>query len=984
MKKYFILFLFILYTTVSAQNTSGSYQIKWVNDIQGLSNLTVSNAVLDDSGIVWIATDLGLFSYDGTIVKPVLSEKIPQLNSKRIVSLFKDNDSGLIGFSAYPDENSFTIKKGIIKRIDPSKETIFVDLYLHSSNPFFKSFNSFYNNFGKTIDDKEYKDNLLTNNHLYILFLNKLYTLEKNGTYSFSTTNVNNFFICDFKEAIITIGDKMGLVSNKKILYNKIAVDSVLKNFISSYDNLNKPNAIINSNDKYYLNFESKIYEINFRNNKLSTTFLFELKNQEIMWLSYSPKGKLYFVGTANSGFAIVSLNTFNTIASLNNNVEYVIVNNKSKWYSFNGWVHNTETKKTIERTISDNYHGNMRFLLEYDNNFFYESLNGDLTSLIDCTTKAPFNVKGLNFLTGYTYLNNQLWLANTRKCAYLKNNQLIIDSIVTKKLKKNQDINTISTFQNQLIFATSNGVFLHKPFTNNFTYIKGLENVNARYIKFINKNSFWVGCYGEGLYLVVNNKVFKVKDKNNLINTTHAIEEDKSGNLWISTNNGLFLVNKKQAIKNILNNDFIESYVYTTEDGLPFNEFNGGSTFPSLNTNGIIGFPSMKGYVWFKPNEVPKNLFSGDIIIEKAAVNNKIIKPNSNQQFTIPKAAEAVYLTFKYGYYFNKQNITVSYKFQDENTWTKIDENKIQIPRHKYGVQLLFIKIHTHGFDRKYDVIKTVKLDFEKRYYESLWFWLLVGLLFLIFVYSAFLIGRFFKNKNKRLLEQKIEEKTIILKEAIYEVETSKEVLNQTLFEKEILLKEVHHRVKNNLQLIMSMLNIQARRKNYESIFEFLKKGESRINAMALIHQRLYQEDKAINKINLQAYLEELVDSINKTFSDEYKNIEINIDCEEVMVNLSTAIPLGLIINELTTNSIKHAFHNRDSGFISIKIKKINNHYNLIFEDNGIGFNKKNNYSSSFGLELIDLLVKQLKGKCSFENKNKSKYLISFYEIDI
>jgi two-component sensor histidine kinase len=302
---------------------------------------------------------------------------------------------------------------------------------------------------------------------------------------------------------------------------------------------------------------------------------------------------------------------------------------------------------------------------------------------------------------------------------------------------------------------------------------------------------------------------------------------------------------------------------------------------------------------------------------------------------------------------------------------------------RYKSGTHKLFIKITTHGFEDQHGVIKIIPLDFEERYYETFWFWFLISGVFTLLLLVAYQIGLKLNKRREDTLKEKIEEKTLELQDSINELAISKDAILNSLKEKNILLKEVHHRVKNNLQLIISMLNIQARRNNYDNIEDFIKKGETRISSMALIHQSLYQSEESLDKINFQGYVEELVDSIAQTFDHSNDKINYVIDANGIVFNLTTAIPLGLIINELVTNSLKYAFPNGQSGTIRILIQKsTSNLFELIIEDDGIGFDENKLQKKSFGLELIKLLTHQLNGTVTFESRIKTIYKISFEEI--
>ncbi|MBL7918366.1 MAG: sensor histidine kinase [Bacteroidia bacterium] len=196
-----------------------------------------------------------------------------------------------------------------------------------------------------------------------------------------------------------------------------------------------------------------------------------------------------------------------------------------------------------------------------------------------------------------------------------------------------------------------------------------------------------------------------------------------------------------------------------------------------------------------------------------------------------------------------------------------------------------------------------------------------------------------------------------------------SAEKLTQSLKEKEVLLKEVHHRVKNNMQIISSILNLQSSYTTDEYILNLLRESQNRIKTMAYIHESLYQ-NKTFSSINFNDYLGQLTNNIIHSYSVNSEQIELKINCEKVILNLDVSIPLGLIINELVTNAIKHAFPGARKGIISINLATQNNFVLLTVEDNGIGMQEdlKPENSGTLGLQLVYTLVDQIDGKIKFE----------------
>lgn len=183
-----------------------------------------------------------------------------------------------------------------------------------------------------------------------------------------------------------------------------------------------------------------------------------------------------------------------------------------------------------------------------------------------------------------------------------------------------------------------------------------------------------------------------------------------------------------------------------------------------------------------------------------------------------------------------------------------------------------------------------------------------------------------------------------------------------KSLEERDVLLKEIHHRVKNNLQVISSLLNLQADSLDDDVAKDAVKEGQHRVKSMALIHQKLYSADD-VRGVNVQDYLEQLTTELFKAFGVDQEKVEWKIDTSSLKMDIDTVIPLGLIINELITNSIKYAFQNSENGLLEISIKEEEGNLNVIVKDNGAGMDEEAMKSSnSFGWKMIKSLSRKLK----------------------
>jgi two-component sensor histidine kinase len=243
------------------------------------------------------------------------------------------------------------------------------------------------------------------------------------------------------------------------------------------------------------------------------------------------------------------------------------------------------------------------------------------------------------------------------------------------------------------------------------------------------------------------------------------------------------------------------------------------------------------------------------------------------------------------------------------------------------------------------------------------------ISSLFLLLIIIILLYNRA-KIKQRSTSRLQLKEKEIKLKNV---------KLERLVEEKEWLLKEIHHRVKNNLQTIISLLNSQSSYLKDDLAISTIKNSQNRIYAMSLIHQKLYKEDN-VSMIDMPDYCNELVEYLKESFNAEYIHFEVKIDAIEL--DISQAIALGLIINEVITNSIKYAFKDRKNCIIRLSLSEISeNCYKLFISDNGIGIQDivELQNSNSFGMTLINGLSNTLEGDLAIKNENGLSFELVF-----
>jgi len=206
---------------------------------------------------------------------------------------------------------------------------------------------------------------------------------------------------------------------------------------------------------------------------------------------------------------------------------------------------------------------------------------------------------------------------------------------------------------------------------------------------------------------------------------------------------------------------------------------------------------------------------------------------------------------------------------------------------------------------------------------------------------------------------------------------------LKSSLKEKEVLIREIHHRVKNNMQIISSLLNLQKQYVNDEEAVNVLLESQNRVKSMAMIHEKLYKTQN-FSEINFGDYITSLVDDLFSSYGSYSGRIKKEMIFDEIMLGLETAIPCGLIISELVTNTLKYAFPNQMECEFRIEMYEIDGLYHLIISDNGVGIPPNINFdkTETLGLVLVDSLVNQLEGTVELERNGGTKFKIIFKEL--
>ena len=452
---------------------------------------------------------------------------------------------------------------------------------------------------------------------------------------------------------------------------------------------------------------------------------------------------------------------------------------------------------------------------------------------------------------------------------------------------------------------------------------------------------------------------------------TIYSLITDNLGCVWVGTNKGIDKLNisSKDEVVRIKN--------YSYQEGFKGIECNTRAV--TKDKEGNLYYATIKGIIEYKPADDLSTETKPTMHITGIDIFSKPFDFEKNGYttmgwFHLPEqptfSYNQNYLTLKFiGIdMYSPQKIKYQYMLEGLNTqWIKTTEPQVTYTNLKPGSYTFKVKAYT---DSPFNyAITQYKFKISTPVWQTAWFYFLLLVLLVIFIY--WLVQ--YRTKLSELKNKKLEHYVAIRTD---EISKQKQEI-------EYLFKEVHHRVKNNLQVINSLLNLQKHYIDDKKMLEIFKDCQNRIYTMSVIHEKLY-ENNALSSINFNDYIKnlikQLVDTYQLDFSVKY-HIEVDVD----KIDLDTMIPVGLLINEIISNSLKYAFSSNESNnIITFKMMKNKNEsYTMVIGDNGIGTKVKlTDEHTTFGLELIKTLTEQLHGTIKQMPVTGTMYEINFSPI--
>lgn len=997
-------------------------QTKYYTPENGLPNRTVNFITQDSIGFIWIATNKGICKFNGysfeqfTQKQGLKHDEIKSIHcisneilwiiyknlEEECIDVFHTKTQKITPFDVYyKNYLPFRLLKKMNRVLEAANKTFYIGLHDTTGFVSFSQTKLFkYHNYKNNILPLkiDIENNLIAydNKNNSILHINPNANKIVHSTFHQTSLNSLSYYLYPFSSDYFCFSESV----NTTLLKNNIQINSKLKSIETNFfcTLINNNSCFVNDYKIYNVSSANELFDFSQLDNSLE-------KISNPIHCKFVDEAGTLWIGLE---FGLLRVNAitkkFNTLL---NNVKYLnktiavrgIIENKNKTiyvntenfiqYAFQ--FKKQYTSATIKPIKKDEF--NYAICKDKNDNIYYYSHKEGAIYKIDENSKMSllYKTKYRDWVWSMCFVNDhEIW-------AGTENNGILIFDIKNKTVKpilNNENFINNASFIYQIKYIDDNTIWicsnkgLYKATTTKGLIERyGIEESNKFYlpsnnISFIeptSSNEIFIASLDKGLLKFDATKGFiKLYSTNDgfTTQTIYAAYDDNKGSIWMPSDNGIIQFNKK--LEDV-------TRIYTTKDGISHNEFNRIAHYK--NADSVLFFGGLNGITYFNPKHFyeANPIAKANLAIEEAKVyngktgqfinvqsiiqTNKIIELTANDRFISFQLALLNYDKVEDNVY--------AYKIDNAN-WILQGNRVIQIAGLSWGEHQISIKAKDKNGVWSNNIIQ-IKVKQLKPFYLQIWFLLLFSSSLLI----AFVI--FYKlrirklNAQKKLLKQKVDESTFALSQSNMELE---ELVQQ----KEILLKEIHHRVKNNLAIISGLLELQSDNTEDTIAKTTLLEGTNRVRSMALIHQKLYQHNN-LASIELSDFVSDLYNQIASVMVQNSNAIHFKNNIPIVYLDIDTSIPIGLIINELITNSFKYAFVHNSLPTIIIDFEQPStDNYVLIYKDNGKGLPEHFNpaQATTLGIKLMHKLAKQLSGSLAYSRREDfSIFTITFKSLE-
>lgn len=979
-----LLQFFLLFFSVFAYGQKLSYHREHVTDENGLLQNTSYGISINKMGYAWVLSEYGLSRFDGATIKNYLNSNYFGSSNKKFYYLFWDQQGN--GYAS-------DFAAGHMVQLDIHPKEVQSPDFITSR---FRQIVFF-----TELKNKGYAvaiEHLKKNPDFYFTKHGDVYLFDPNLISCFSTTGMVTIPV-SIDSKIIPVGEYILIIQKNKqvsLLYKGKEIQPS-RHFLS--DSLNDARMIINASGTFAIK-NNQLYAISVNDSVPFLNLLVDHLNiQDISDICWDSNQKIIWISSSTDGIYVFKKQQFQAITSplnhpyINNFYSQTELKDGSilSAYSIadsNGVIRSQEKTK-------DFYNG--AFLADSANQLYFSNN----TALFKADAQLN-HVQEITSLIGpaksLLLQKDTLWIADRKQISYSWQNHFYKFFPTTNTGVELPEITTLFRQSNNTWIGTENGLYLLRSGSTTPLSIPELKNKKISYITACTPNSVFIGTKGQGCFFSRNGICTALPmDKSHALNTVNAAIADQNGFLWITTNRGLLKAHIHEMEKYLdKKTEQVFYYYYYKEDGFATNEFNNASTSPVLiKRNGLFSFSSLKGLVWFNPYRLQPGNFPSTIIIDAITVDDSLLVPGSNME--LPSSYSNFNINISVPYWGNRNNLELRYKLLEADTKWHTLENQggIDFTKLPKGSYTLLIKVRT-GFSDADAFTRELHFTVLPAWYETATFRFVLILFLLLITYGIFRLRLAGIQREKRILDNIVKEKTSELESTIQklsdtvdELTESQDELHKVVEQKEKIASILAHDLRTPLKF-MTMLS-EYLNKNFDTLpkekiqhltSELMNSSKGTFSfAEELMTWLSMQRNPKV--VFYEENIKQIIDEICIYFSDIAKSqkTQLMTTIEQDVFAKTDERLFRIILRNLVDNAIKHTVN----GSITIDaVKTQTAELKIEIKDTGKGMtaeqlqelNIDNTYGFSFeikerlGFQIIKDFTLKLNGKVEIQSE--------------
>lgn len=989
-RSFFIIYLFLI--CVFNFSYGQNHNEKWYNTDQYLPQNSIKDITKDKYGFLWMTTDNGIVRFDGNTFLPF--NNFQNINNNNFNFFFGNREKDSIFTRNAYQENLILINKRaailaqnhkILNNTKTKNNLKYIRLVkngiLHKIDANFNYYIKI-NNYCYFLDP----NSILVRNNNFEKIVNLPFNLNNLN----SLFSVNNFLFYVHQNKVFGIqGDKAFSVK-----WDPIIVNPKSKIYWSQINN------------QCFVVYNDDIFRVLLLKDKLGVQKIAHFNDFDKFGFNsifYDQDYDNLFLGSLTKGLCVLDIHQFSVAKKINTSFwdsvfysflpwdNHSVITTNGDVFDKNGWVKNLNVIPADKKFITQDLSGN---IIRKNNNVLYINYKKNGFQKMD-SIAFPLPIGCVWIDTDNKYYISQNNPDNGASLMVFENNDFKTAKRIFNFKKTIVAINKPN--KDFLLIGTRDGLFEISLLDNKISKINKNINFFVQNIS-IGKNGIsWVSTLNHGFFLYKNHQISQMPfDKDNHLKTTHLITEDHLGFLWIATNNGLFRIHRNELLKYDKNYHYkVNYYRYTKENGFYTNEFTvGNNAFTYLLKDGEMALPSLDGIVFFNPNHIKSYYPINNFYVERSVSDR--VSHSFNEVLSLKNNFGRVDVFVDVPYFANQENVILEAKLNHQN-WEKIGpDRKISFTNLQHGLHTLNIRL-LNSPNGKF-IYKSVSLEIEPLFYQTLWFKIIAFWFVLIGIYWGIKLRlRFLKLRNKEL-QKLVNDRTDALRKNLENLQIAELKLKKESLQQKKLISTISHDITTPIKY----LSLTAKRL-YETDDDNVKLKKNYLESLHNSTLQLYNFTKTLKeyadiynedrKLETDFYpvfnlIEEKKMLFNEIALDKNSTI-INRVNLNVKTNISKNI-LSPILQNLMDNAVKNTLN----GEIVCEASCYNQSLSIVIKDTGNGFDEqiKQYYENlqlnienenlllqkyGLGLHLVIQLLQMINGKIYFNENNPKGSLV-------